>query len=150
MIRVCRCGNKEDSVKFPSKGITCQPCVNERQRAYRDRNKNSSTLKYEKTKKGFLVRTYRNMKSRVEGIQEKKAHLYVGKEILDKEDFYIWALSDHTFNVLFSLWEVQGYDRKLTPSIERVDSACGYKLSNMEWLTHSENSRRGVISKNQT
>jgi hypothetical protein len=33
--------------------------------------------KYEKTPKGYLMRTYRNMKSRVLGIQHKKAHIYI-------------------------------------------------------------------------
>ena len=31
--------------------------------------------KYEKTKKGFLMRLYRNMQSRVQGVQKKKHHL---------------------------------------------------------------------------
>lgn len=33
------------------------------------------------------MRVYRNMKSRVEGIQKLKSHLYEGKEILDKQSF---------------------------------------------------------------
>jgi len=87
------------------------------------------------------------MKSRVEGVQKVKHHLYAGKHLLDKETFYEWALADEHFHDLFKLWEAGLYSRKLTPSVDRVDSSKGYHVVNMEWVTHSENSRRGAISK---
>lgn len=120
---------------------------NERQRIYRQENGNASTKKYEKTKKGFLMRLYRNMLSRVSGIQAKKHHLYKGKCLLDREEFYDWALGSESFHSLFKAWEGSRYNRKLTPSVDRVDSSDGYHINNMEWVTHSENSRRGSISK---
>ena len=58
------------------------------QRERRKNNGNASTKKYEKTKNGFLMRCYRNMKSRITGVQKQKAHLYVGKSLLEKELFY--------------------------------------------------------------
>lgn len=91
---------------------------------------------------GFLVRLYRNMKSRVTGIQKLKAHLYLGKELLSKEDFYAWANQHDTFWKLFRVWENNNYDRKLTPTVNRIDPQGGYTKDNMEWLTHSENSSR--------
>lgn len=115
----------------------------ERQRERRKETNNATTKKYEKTKKGKLMRMYRNMKSRIEGIQFKKAHLYKGKDLLDKDDFYRWALSNADFHRLFCEWELSGYDRKLAPSVDRIDSSKGYTLDNMEFVTHSENSRRG-------
>lgn len=118
---------------------------NARQREYRKRNGNACTAKYEKTQTGFLMRKYRNMMSRVTGIQYKKAHLYKGKEILAREEFYTWALSSPEFLKLFKTWEESEYDRKLCPTPDRVDSSLGYSISNMEWVTHSENSRRGAI-----
>lgn len=111
-------------------------------RNYRARTNNQSTKKYEKTKKGFLMRCYRNMQSRICGVQKLKAHLYLGKDLLPRQDFYEWAFTDKEFNRLFKEWEEQGYPQKLSPSINRIDSDLGYELSNMEWLTHSENSRR--------
>ena len=116
------------------------------QKEYRKRTNNACTKKYEKTKKGFLVRLYRNMKSRVSGVQKQKYHLYKGMTILDKEDFYEWALSSPKFHELFDIWENKKYKRKLTPSVDRVDSCNGYEIENMEWVTHSENSRRGALS----
>lgn len=92
------------------------------------------------------MRIYRNMKSRVEGIQKQKAHLYVGKYLLPKEDFYVWAMSGHEFHRLFREWVESGYDRKLAPTVDRIDSERGYEWDNMQWVTHSENSRRGAVS----
>jgi len=119
----------------------------EYQRQYRRNNNNAVTKKYEKTKRGKLMRIYRNMVSRVTGVQKAKYHLYQGRCLLGKEEFYDWALNSPEFHALFKAWQSSGYDRKLAPSVDRVDSSKGYELSNMEWVTHSENSRRG--SKNR-
>lgn len=98
--------------------------------------------KYEKTKNGFLMRLYRNMKSRISGVQKEKARLYAGKELLEKEDFYFWAKNSPEFHKMFKEYENSGYDRKLAPTVDRINSDIGYVVSNMEWKTHSENSAR--------
>lgn len=120
---------------------------NERQREYRKRIKNKPTIAYEKTKKGFLVRLYRNMKSRVEGVQKLKIHLYEGKYLLDKDVFYEWALSSEEYHSLFEAWENSNYERRLTPSVDRINSAYGYELNNIEWVPFHENCRRGCKSR---
>lgn len=117
-----------------------------RQREYRKANGNASTHKYEKTKKGFLMRLYRNMESRVTGVQKQKFHLYKDKQLLSRDEFYKWASMDAEFHKLFDAWEKSGYERKLCPSVDRIDSSQGYFTANMEFVTHSENSRRGSIS----
>ena len=106
-----------------------------------------SCKEYEKTLNGYLVRTYRNMKSRVTGVLKKKAHLYKGKSILDKEYFYKWSLTDKNYNKLHKVWVESGYNHKLSPSIDRIDSGKGYTKENIRWITHSENSRLGSINK---
>lgn len=116
---------------------------NAKQRASRAKNGNAATKKYEKTKKGFLMRLYRNIQSRVTGVQRAKYHLYSHiTDVIGREDFYAWAMSSPEFHSLFASWEKDGYGRRLTPSVDRVDSKGGYAISNMEWVTHSENSRR--------
>ena len=117
-----------------------------RQRELRHLNDNIYTKRYEKTINGFLMRLYRNMTERVNGIQKKKQHLYKGKSILLKEDFYKWANKSTKFKRMFKLWEDSGYDRKLTPTVDRKNSDWGYFIGNMRWLTHSENSRLGALS----
>lgn len=123
---------------------------NARQKAYRKASGNAATNRYERTKKGKLMRIYRNMLSRVTGVQAAKYHLYRGKSILPKEKFYEWAMNQKRFHALFDAWVASGYDRKLAPSVDRIDSSQGYKISNMEWVTHSENSRRGNLSRHRT
>lgn len=119
------------------------------QREHRKQTNNSCTKKYEKTKKGFLVRLYRNMQSRVSGIQKLKQHLYAGKELLNRDEFYEWALQSEIFHKLFDEWEASGYERRLTPSVDRIDSSAGYNIKNMEWVQFHENCRRGLYSKLQ-
>jgi hypothetical protein len=58
------------------------------QQKLRKKNKNEYTKRYEKTKHGFLMRLYRNIKSRITGVQKKKYHLYEGKEFnINKKRF---------------------------------------------------------------
>ncbi len=111
-----------------------------------NRIKRAKSNTYEKTPKGFLMRAYRNIESRVNGVQKTKWHLYAGLEYMSREDFYKY-LNDEDFKKLFFYWENSGYDRKLTPSPDRVDSSRGYTFENIEWVTHSENSRRGAESR---
>lgn len=119
-------------------------CDSEYLRKQRERRKatgNATTKKYERTKNGKLMRTYRNMKSRVEGILKKKKHLYEGLPILPKEDFYKWAKSSSEFHRLFDEWEKSGYKCGESPSVDRIDPNKGYIIGNMRWLSHRENSR---------
>lgn len=119
----------------------------QKQKEYRLKNGNACTKKYEKTKKGFLVRLYRNMQSRVSGVQKSKHHLYVGKSLLSKDEFYEWSLNNDTFHKLFNEWELSNYERRLCPSVDRINSDLGYELNNMEWVEFHENCRRGLYSK---
>ena len=118
-----------------------------RQRERRKQNGNLYTNRYEKTFNGFLMRKYRNMLSRVSGVQWRKEHLYGGLSILPREEFYKWAKKSRKLKRLFKEWKDSGYKRKICPSVNRIDSSKGYQLGNMEWITHSENSRLGNISR---
>lgn len=120
---------------------------NAQQRESRKLNGNLHTKKYEKTKKGFLVRLYRNMQSRVTGVQKLKVHLYEGKSLLTREEFYAWSEANAEFHKLFKEWENSNYERRLTPSVDRIDSSLGYEIHNMEWIPFYENCRRGALAK---
>lgn len=117
---------------------SCKKCKLELQRNARSINLNVYTKKYEKTKSGFLMRVYRNMKTRINGTH-KKSHLYANKELLDKEMFYNWSINNTDFHNLFQIWEQSDYKRTLTPSIDRIDSDYGYNLKNIRWITFTEN-----------
>lgn len=114
----------------------------EYQRKKRLETNNKYTKKYERTVNGFLVRKYRNMQSRVEGVQYKKSHLYEGLELLERDDFYAWSKNNPDFKTLYSKWVESNFERRLCPSVNRIDPLKGYTLENMEWITFSENCRK--------
>lgn len=118
-----------------------------KQREFRSKNGNAITKKYEKSINGFLMRVYRNMKSRVNGVTKNKNHLYLGKQILDRNIFYEWSKNNKSFIHLFEEWKISNYERRKTPSIDRIDTTGGYILNNIQWITFSENCRRGAFSK---
>lgn len=122
---------------------------NEKQKLRRHNWNNYDTKKYEKTPNGFIMRLYRNMQSRITGVQKQKAHLYCGKELLSREDFYRWAKETtvNKFSEMFEVYKNSGYDRRFAPTVDRIDSKLGYFPENMQWLTHSENSRLGALAK---
>lgn len=132
-----------------SEYIKFREAVNKYQADVRIKTRNKSTKKYEKTKKGYLVRTYRNMKSRCCGILKSKAHLYAGLELIDKNEFYAWSLSDPDFMRLFIAYKESDFNLRMAPSIDRIDSKRGYILENMRWITFSENSRLGSMSRHR-
>lgn len=117
------------------------------QREYRKSNGDIHTKRYERTISGKLMRTYKNMSHRITGVVERGFHRYEGLPLLSKEDFYSWSKQDSTFLSLFGQWVSSDYNRKLSPSIDRINTSKGYVLGNMRWITHSENSRLGGKTK---
>jgi len=121
--------------------------INRVQRNDRKLNGNKCTKKYEKTRTGFLMRMYCNMKGRITGVQKAKWHLYKGKYLLPKREFYKFALNNKDFQQLYVTYRESRYQRRLAPSINRIDSHDGYRIKNMEFITMSENSRLGNLNR---
>lgn len=128
-------------------GAQCKACINIKQTLRRKSDGDMSNKKYSKTFKGHIVSTYKNMRARILGIQKNKAHLYSGLSLMEREEFYEWAISDQTYKQLFDSWVYSDYEFRLTPSIDRIDSKEGYVLGNIRWLPHWENSQRGASAK---
>lgn len=105
----------------------------------------ANNRKYYKTRFGKIVMTYNNMNRRVRGYVKK--HIYEGLEILSREDFYNFAKDSKEYNELYDKWVESNYDRKLSPSIDRIDSEGGYTLDNIRFITHSENSKLGSLKR---
>lgn len=155
MTKVCKtCRVEKDLSEFRihrdcRMGVTpnCANCLNAKSRIktklpeYVKRNR-VFQRNYCKTFSGYMVRSYRNMKSRVTGVQKKKAHLYLGLEILPKRLYYKMCYESDTFRNLYEAYKASGWDRKLAPSPDRIDASRGYSLDNIRFVTHSENSAR--------
>lgn len=130
-----------------TEGYYTRLCSAHRSSKRREEVGNIDSYKYEKTIEGFLMRAYRNMKSRITGVQKKKHYLYVGKELLSKEDFYAWARGNSDFLKLYKEWANFEFNQKLTPSVNRINPNIGYVISNMEWITNSQNSALSSVTK---
>ena len=107
-------------------------------------SKKKSDAKYRRSKKGLVRRLYSMIKRRVRGGNCKNPDMYLGLELMSKEDFIAWADSSIEFHGLHQQWLEGGYDTRLTPSVDRIDSSMGYTLVNVRWVTHAQNSLLAV------
>lgn len=87
-----------------------------------------------------LSHLYSDMKRRVEGKGTHNRGDWAGKPILSKDVFITWSRNHPIFLSLYKQWTMSDFNRKLTPSINRMKSSKGYTLDNMEWMTSSQNS----------
>ena len=99
---------------------------------------------YSRTREGLILQRYNSMKARVEG-RDHKVVSSVGQPILSKAEFISWALNNPDFHYLYRDWVESGYQVKYAPSVDRIDERFGYELFNIQWITQSENARRGRI-----
>ena len=153
MIKEC----KECKVEFTPKHKQTKCCSSNCKRLRKNRQQQGykwqgggvhRTKSRDRTVNGFLIKLYRNMRNRINmDPNDRHAHMYEGLEILPKEEFFEFALNSDEFLHLFSEWEQSGYQQVFTPSPDRLDGDIGYLQSNIEWVTHSENSRRGALSR---
>lgn len=93
------------------------------------------------TPRGYLNRVYGNIKTRCTKTQYKKNAKYHGLPVLSWEEFVEWGLTPE-FEEMYQRYLKSGKDRKLAPSVDRIDPTKGYVLGNIQWLTLSENSKR--------
>lgn len=99
-----------------------------------------STHQHNATITSFLNKVYNDMKARVNGKTKKSdAKYYVGKPILSKDAFTNWARNHPDFLKLYKQYFMSRFDKKLAPSVNRMDSNMGYTLNNMEWVSFSQN-----------
>ncbi len=102
-------------------------------------NKFCGFHKYKATINSFLCRLYLSMRSRVRGKCTDRPDLYRGLPILPKDVFLTWAKNHSDFLMLYKRWYSSSFDRRLTPTVNRKNSRKGYTLSNIEWMTNSQN-----------
>jgi hypothetical protein len=106
-----------------------------KQNGYKDQNK------YRKTLKGYMVYAYNGMLQRTKPSSSDAA--YRGLPLLSNQEFREFTLNNQDYHRLFNNWVESGYNHKLSPSIDRIESTKGYTLDNIRWVTHSVNSSLG-------
>lgn len=101
----------------------------------------------------FLCKMYRDMRARVTGtkkgaVADRTKHIYIGKSILPRDVFMQWARNHPDFLNLYKRYVMNDFERRLAPSVNRMDSRKGYTLDNMEWMSSGQNSGlSGTVTK---
>lgn len=103
--------------------------------------------KSRKSFRGYLVEKYYAITRRCRGFEKNKAHIYSGLSFVSKDVFLDWSLNSEQYKSLYDKYVLSNYEQKLAPSIDRIDSSIGYVIGNMQFITNSENSRRGANSR---
>jgi len=68
-----------------------------------------------------------------------------GKKYCTKDEFLNWCNEFENmkiFKKLWKKWKNNNFDRKFAPSIDRINNNIGYELSNIRWLSLSENCKK--------
>ena len=142
--KICtKCGIEKNLLEFhrdsSKKSGRRSDCCKCKTQSVKDRKKN---------KRMYLVDKYESMKQRVNGthVSKRHQHIYVGLELMDRDEFIENSLKDPEYNKLHDEWANSNYEYKLAPSTDRVNGDIGYLWENIDWVTHSVNSRNGANS----
>lgn len=89
----------------------------------------------------FLKRLYVQIKYRT-NCSDFSCHkkYYKGLSIMTKEDMLKYNTNKEFVN-LYNNWITSKKNRKLVPTLDRIDSSKGYTVDNVKWKTLSENSK---------
>lgn len=97
---------------------------------------------------GFLRKRHWNAKRRVKGRNGKphrEGDSAFGKPLCSIQDFLRWAIEGRVYSTMYYAWIESGRKRAMTPTIDRIDPRRGYEIDNLQWLTLSQNSRKGTF-----
>jgi hypothetical protein len=87
---------------------------------------------YRRTVPGLITLIYANQK-----MTSKKA----GRPppSYTKEQFRQWITQQPNFDRLFQDWQNSGFEKDLSPSVDRLDNTVGYTLDNIQLITWRQN-----------
>lgn len=102
------------------------------------------TKRYRENLTRLFKHKYSMMKQRVLG-RSRNNYSVIGKPMMSKEEFLNWCYSKESMNVFFPIyndWVKNGYQKRNSPSIDRIRNKEGYILGNLQWLTQQKNSAK--------
>ena len=93
-------------------------------------------IKYQRTRSGLITRMYARQKSS----SKTRGH---PAPAYSKEWLMEWLIGNPILEKLFKEWEISGYDKRKTPSVDRIDNTISYTASNIRIVTWEENNVKG-------
>jgi hypothetical protein len=91
----------------------------------------------------FLAKRYDNIKQRCTNKAHPRYQQYKNRLKMSRNEFYKWAKTD-TFYEMHSKWAESGYDKNLTPSVDRINNTEGYEPQNLQWLTMQNHRKKSA------
>ncbi len=124
-------------------GVTiCTKCGGEKPdngRSWCSACQGESARVYQRTKKGLVVQIYSGQRAS----SKTRGHSMPEYTRLDLQ---AWLFEQELFHMLHKDWVESGYDRMLSPSVDRIDDDVHYKFDNIQLMTWGENIDKGHIS----
>lgn len=131
MKKCIKCGKQKDLSSFyrnrdgkDGRLNSCKSCVR------KDR------IYFNRTKKGLISRIYDNQTQN----SKARGHNAPG---YTKAELREMLMASDLFNKIFNEWELSGYAKRLTPSIDRKNDYVGYEITNIQIMTWGENDDKG-------
>ena len=129
-------------------GLSCRciDCEKIRNKEYHKVRKTKNSLSWQKIRdkrkcdlKTMAYSLYKGIYNRVHGFDRPS---YKGLPYPSLADFYELALNSETLKQLMSQWKKRNYDKRYSPTVDRIINSEGYKISNIQFLTKSDNSSK--------
>lgn len=95
-----------------------------------------SARRWRRTFGGVVTCLYNSAYNRVTSLKMplRLVKLYHGKGIMPREEWMEWALAHKELYRLYVTWRNSGYQRRLKPSPDRLNSNLGYFKDNIEFI----------------
>lgn len=104
------------------------------------RDYNKQRQRHSKTR--IFNHRYSGLVARCEG-RVREGYSSAGTIPLSRSEYDTWLVQNmDVFDKIYIAWEASGFQRRLAPSIDRINNKLGYIPENMQWLPLHKNSEK--------